>query len=69
MSDKVIGVGAILFMIGGLMVVSCYTEKEIDPVIARSCDIAISGILGNMIGDFVRRAKATKKELQDLKKK
>lgn len=67
MNDKVLGVFAIIFMIGGLMIVSCVTKTEIDPVIARSCDIAISGILGNMIGDYVRQAKRTKKELEDLK--
>ncbi len=59
MNDKIIGVTSITIILIGLMIVSGVTQKPIDPVIEKAVTVAISGILGNMIG-VAMRARKTK---------
>ena len=54
MNDKLIGVTSITIIMVGLMVVSAISSRPIDPVIEKIATVAISGILGNMIGMAVR---------------
>jgi len=53
MNDKILGVFAIVIIIGGLLIADLY-GGEINPAIIRLADISVGGILGNMIGVHVR---------------
>jgi hypothetical protein len=52
MNDKIVGVLAIVLIIGGLTAAS--TLSTVPTEVIRLADIAIGGILGNMIGVHVR---------------
>lgn len=54
MNDKFIGVIAIVLIIGGLATADAFATQPINPAILRLADIAVAGILGNMIGVHLR---------------